>query len=338
MFSYRYLILAVFVLSCPSIAAAQDDMQEVNLTGVWDGYLVQGTGSDLFLFRYAMSLVHVGDSVSGSALIQDRNAPELFAEFAIDGDFTDEHILRFRELTITEQNLLPDRYWCVKSGELRYSEGPVRGLKGDWTAPGCVPGQINLVGPIPQTESEQPNSLEMVDLLKLFMPSAGTDYLLPWHIGAEPGSPIDWHTSGIENSPSWGAYLGSYHRRGEVVLTINGDVTHHVLRESLVPGTWDIYLFGPRIGVTSVSIRSDLSHELVRPSSSLLTTSLSFLEYRCSESARATGGNIVSRMEAPNKRPVWVEEWWSCGSGGCSYTLNLFLYQEDANGVECAEW
>lgn len=87
-----------------------------------------------------------------------------------------------------------------------------------------------------------------------------------------------------------------------------------------------------------MSIQSDLSPELRRPSSSLSETDLTFSVYRCSESARASGGNVVFRLEAPNKTPVWVEEWWSCGSAGCSFILNLFLLQGSANEVECADW
>lgn len=95
-----------------------------------------------------------------------------------------------------------------------------------------------------EPQKTQPDSLEMADLLKLFMLPAGATYnVQPWHIGAEPGSPIEWYTSGIDNSPAW-PNLGPYHRRGEVVLMFSGQVTHHVLRERLVPGTWEIYLHG----------------------------------------------------------------------------------------------
>ncbi len=179
------------------------------------------------------------------------------------------------------------------------------------------------------------HSIEMVDLIRMFMqPKSGPDSLGDWTFGAQPGSPIRWKTNGIQETSREEQKAGyPYHRTGEAVLTIGGEFTHKVLEKNVVPGRWTITLLGPHGGFTravlsgriadgSVQVLEGLEHELP------------LRHYRC-KTPSVSSGNKVFVVQETSKKPIWINEEWSCGSGGCGLTLDIVFTKEEADRFEC---
>jgi len=114
-----------------------------NVSGNWVGTLTQSTNT----FAYRMQLAQTGSQVTGTAHIERALQAQYFADFAVSGSVDANGAFRFQELRITAQNPPPGASWCVKSGTLQYSTTQQRRLMGNWTAPGCVPGTIDLLSP-----------------------------------------------------------------------------------------------------------------------------------------------------------------------------------------------
>jgi hypothetical protein len=191
-------------------------------------------------------------------------------------------------------------------------------------------------------DTSPPKSIELDDLIPMFMllalPENKNFREFPgWDVAAEPDTPIHWITSGTAEAPEYLNQDGYYYqRRGTVVVTINGKPTHSVLRQTVETGKWTVTLLGPRCCPTRVDMSpdgdfsSDLKHELKAPRFTLKP----FLCDRATEPAST--GYVVYELNTAGKKPAWIAENWSCGSGGCSYGLSLYYDAEDARKqVQC---
>jgi hypothetical protein len=178
-------------------------------------------------------------------------------------------------------------------------------------------------------------SMELVSLIELFSESRGEPASSgDWTAGARPGSAIRWRTSGIQSAPESLRSAGyPYLREGEVVLTIGGAPTHEVLERTVVPGKWDIRLSGPRAGFTRVTVWSQSTGELKAVLEGL-AKQLGARHYRC-EPRFASSGNRVHSVDAPGRKPLWINEEWSCGSAGCSLSLDMVFTKNEADGFQC---
>ncbi len=180
--------------------------------------------------------------------------------------------------------------------------------------------------------------MELIDVVKAFLPPAGADFTMyDWAQAGKAASAIRWKTSGIAEAPSYMKKEGfPYVREGEVIVTIDGKLTHTLLGKKPGPGHWNVSLQGPRGGYTRVSIASDVNAGELTPGllKDSLAKPLSAKAYRCTSPA-ASSGNTVYEVSVPEKKPAWINEVWSCGSGGCSSELVLLFSKADADKVAC---
>lgn len=185
-------------------------------------------------------------------------------------------------------------------------------------------------------KSAKNDTLELADFIKMFMEPKGTPATLgDWTFGARQGSPINWKTSGIRETSSAVQAAGYYYQRvGEVVFTIDGKPTHQVLERKVVPGRWTITLLGPRGGFTKVNISTPNSQELGSTILEGLKGKLPLQLYRC-KTPSISSGNKVYQVQGTGKKPFWINEEWSCGSAGCSLSLDLVFTKNEADRFEC---
>jgi len=186
------------------------------------------------------------------------------------------------------------------------------------------------------SESVKAKSIEVAELIKMLMqPKSGPHALGDWTLGAQPGSPISWQTAGIQETSAEERKAGYYfYRRGEAVLTIDGKPTHQVLEKSLVPGRWTISLLGPRGGFTKANIFTSNSQDLGASILENLTGKLPLKPYRC-KTPSVSSGNKVYQVQGTGKKPFWINEEWSCGSAGCSLSLDIVFTKKEADKLEC---
>ena len=181
------------------------------------------------------------------------------------------------------------------------------------------------------------SSIELSKLVNTFLLPPNSDHL-DWFVGATSGSPIKWKTSGIVDGTECDVEE-SFCRLGATVVTVNGKVTHKVLAQTVQPGKWLITLSGSRAGVSKVSIKSDVtSQELeeleVNIPSILAKAKMKLTPIKCLNEP-ATSGNVLYQVAAPNKKPAWLLNTWSCGSGGCSSTIDIYYHVEGTQEVKC---
>lgn len=180
------------------------------------------------------------------------------------------------------------------------------------------------------------SSIELSELLNTFLLPPNSDYL-GWSVGATSGFPIEWKTSGIVDGTECHVEE-PFCRLGAAVVTVNSKVTHTVLAQTVQPGKWLITLSGARAGVSKVSIESDVSSQeldevdipfILEKSKMKLTPT------KCLDEP-ASFGNVLYQVTAPNKKPAWLLNTWSCGSGGCSRDIDIYYHLQDIQKVECA--
>lgn len=175
-------------------------------------------------------------------------------------------------------------------------------------------------------------AVELVDLIKVFMlPASTQNNFLPWKAGTEVEA-IKWQHDGIRDCPQHLAKKYSFCRTASTVAHINGNATPLVLKRRIEPATWQVTLMGSRAGVGAISLDSNvLSHELgegllrdaTQKDSAFKITQLN----RCGS---AIGGKSLYRISTSGRTDAFATEFWSCGSGGCSAELTIFLFKEDA--------
>jgi hypothetical protein len=56
--------------------------------------------------------------------------------------------------------------------------------------------------------------------------------------------------------------------------------------------------------------------------------------YRC-KTPDISSGNKVYQVQGTGKKPFWINEEWSCGSAGCSLSLDIVFAKKEADGFQC---
>ena len=167
--------------------------------------------------------------------------------------------------------------------------------------------------------------------------SDGSNNPESWFFGATKDSKIKWITSGISTDCSYDG--GPFCRFGSAVVTINGRVTHTLLKQTVEPGTWVVGLHGARIGVNRVNIASDVNSQELDGTSIkeiLRNPGINFKAIKCFKEP-ATGGNTLYTVNAPNKRPAWLLDKWSCGSAGCAREFEIYYSESETKDIYCMD-
>ncbi len=171
--------------------------------------------------------------------------------------------------------------------------------------------------------------IDLWDLMTLYMIPALTPHnrALSWWTGAQPDSPIEWKTCGVEDDK----------REGEVIVTIDGKPLH-VLKKYVEPAKWPITLAGSRSGIDQVELMSPFAPFASMGCEFDFETQLRkrrvpFKLYRWDGRGAASYYERVYEIEAPHKKPVWIHHVWSCGSAGCSASFHIFLNKEAADNI-----
>ena len=113
-----------------------------SISGAWTGVLYQETGATRSEYYFNMNLKQTGNKIEGNSYIRYFDKSDIFASMDITGTVTG-NIFKFKENKIINQREDLNMRWCIKYGELKYSETKDKIiLQGKWNAPGCVPGQI----------------------------------------------------------------------------------------------------------------------------------------------------------------------------------------------------
>ena len=145
---FPLLLLLFFVFLSPTVSAQQMPGQLEDLTGAWEGYLLQNEGGIGDRFDLTMQLRQNGIFLQGTAYVTFADG-SMFAELRLSG-----HQLPNGSWKLTETEILrskqPDSIlWCFKQYELLqgYAEGRIL-LSGPWwgnTVQGpCIPGSIKI--------------------------------------------------------------------------------------------------------------------------------------------------------------------------------------------------
>lgn len=113
------------------------------VSGTWTGKATQPGGPIGETFSYTAVLVQSGTTVSGTATIEHQvGGQRYYAQQTVVGSVNGMGV-DLRETGIVSQRSFPGGYWCSKTVVLTLSTSR-RQMSGDWTAPGCLPGQIEL--------------------------------------------------------------------------------------------------------------------------------------------------------------------------------------------------
>lgn len=179
----------------------------------------------------------------------------------------------------------------------------------------------------------QVQSAELSSLLRLFMlPTNSFSSAIPWETGSKGELPITWKHAGLkdcdEDIMRWST--SSLCRAGEVVLTLQGKVTHTVLGFRLEPGRWTVTIVGDKGGGRYVLIDSTVhSGELEYSVLRSIDRQLSFKQIeKCGEA----GGSALYRVAAAGKKPMFILENATCGTAGCAINLTLGSSEDDMRG------
>jgi len=186
--------------------------------------------------------------------------------------------------------------------------------------------------------SQANSKIELFDLVKMFIPQKENTYK-DWFTGAEDGSPIDWKTEGAnyEDEYSINLKLGSFGRIGNTIVTINGEPLY-VLAKKKEMVKWDIKIFGPRVGISSLHISNNLlgnfncsEDDCVKSYFSKKGATIKLL-YCNIESV--SSGKRFYEIKIKNKPKVFLTEEFSCGSAGCSSVFLFQFYKPDNEYLE----
>jgi hypothetical protein len=174
-----------------------------------------------------------------------------------------------------------------------------------------------------QCERKRP-FIDLFDLLALYMlPASAQPGGAPsWWTGAQPDSPIEWHTSGVKDGK----------REGEVVVTIDGKPIY-APKGPVKPTSWVIILIGERSGIRQIDLSPrtsgfadsfDLEDEFRK-------RRISFELYKWDGHGWASHSEKIYKIEVLEKKPAWLYYVWSCGSAGCWSRFQVFLNKDDAD-------
>jgi hypothetical protein len=113
------------------------------VSGTWTGKLTQPGGPIGETFSYSAVLVQSGTTVSGTATIERQvDGQRYYAQQTVVGSVNGMGV-DLRETGIVSHLSFPGVSWCSKSVVLTLSPSR-RQMSGDWAAPGCLPGLVEL--------------------------------------------------------------------------------------------------------------------------------------------------------------------------------------------------
>lgn len=167
-------------------------------------------------------------------------------------------------------------------------------------------------------------SCEVVGLIGLFV-NRGRNWA-DWAIGSQPDTPIKWTTDGKDDDPpeALGSSFGSFARHGTVVLTNGGKPIYKQLKQTVVPGQWDVWLIGPNAGVVLVMIESDYGSTKDVPFDIprvLTSGGFKVTLFRGVAERNTTGNFIIYHIESLKGEKAWLGESWSIGTAGGMQTI-----------------
>lgn len=161
------------------------------------------------------------------------------------------------------------------------------------------------------TSEYETSPIELYDLINLFTPEYSEYGILSeWNTEAN-NKDIIWLTKGIE------MYGLGFYRNGEVAVTINKQELICLSYRSY-PCKWDIILTGPRPGYTSFSI-SGVNHRDLDPMT--LDEMFKGREFT-KQLIKKEDYTETYKVIFPKKNPLRMEISWSCGSAGCSLSID----------------
>lgn len=173
---------------------------------------------------------------------------------------------------------------------------------------------------------------EVIDIVKLFVEDV--QGWGRWDTGAQAETPITWITEGRYDDPpeDMGLTFGSFARNGTVVLTIEDEPIYQQLKQTIVPGTWDIWLVGPNGGVLVVKMESEFGKDLPFDISKVLKTSgFKVALYKGLEVRNTTGNFIIYHIESPGGSKAWLAESWGIGTAGGAQEIWITYEQKYAD-------
>lgn len=113
------------------------------LGGTWTGTITQPNGPLADVFTFTLVLTQSGATLTGRSRVEMRTGtPRYFAEFAVAGNVTGDRVDIAEGGVVTELSP-PGGAWCMKTHVLTV-DASRRTLTGNWTAPGCLPGQVQV--------------------------------------------------------------------------------------------------------------------------------------------------------------------------------------------------
>lgn len=165
--------------------------------------------------------------------------------------------------------------------------------------------------PISESAGYSKTSIDLTELIELFVPDQSFDYnLYDWKTEAN-NSAINWLTHGIKMGEH------EFYREGETVVSVNGKVIQ-CLDKNTYPCKWGIVLSGVRNGYTSFEISSVQSQELEKME---ITELFKGKKFEAKLLKTDEFDNKTYRVKFPQKKPIDMSVQWSCGSAGCSLAI-----------------
>lgn len=182
----------------------------------------------------------------------------------------------------------------------------------------------DVLKPLCFPEKELKRQIELVNLIRLFMPDAngnGPD----WAIGAEADSPIQWETDeryGDVPDIGFETRFGSA-RHGTTTVLIDGKPSHEQFDKCIHPATWEISLYGCMASVECIEIESGGSGYNEIPD--IIGKLSQYAELRDKHPDNgATFSGTLYRLKLPGRGEGWLVESWSIGNHSWSFQLVLF--------------
>jgi hypothetical protein len=177
-----------------------------------------------------------------------------------------------------------------------------------------IPGNVFKSG---HSLQKLAGSCEVADIVHLFVD--GVEGWARWDTGAQPGTPIAWITEDKYDDPpeDMGSIYGVFARHGKVVLTIQGKPIYQQMKQTVVPGEWEIWLVGPNAGIVVVKIESEYGSDLPFDISEVLSKAgFKITLYKDLKERNTTGNFILYHIEPPAGGNAWIAESWSIGTAG----------------------
>lgn len=137
------LTLAISACQTSSSPNSPSPANAAALSGTWTGTLTQPNGPLADVFAFTLVLSQSGSTLTGRSRVEVRTgSPRYFAEYAVAGNITGDRA-DIVEGGIVSELSPPGGAWCMKTHALTV-DASRKTLTGGWTAPGCLPGQVQV--------------------------------------------------------------------------------------------------------------------------------------------------------------------------------------------------